>query len=463
MYRFFALAIIFMYNPCLKAQRLVVHESGRHLVTEEGKPFFWMADTAWELFHRCTREEADLYLAKRASQGFNVIQAVVLAELDGLNAPNPYGAVPLIDKDPLRPNEKYFEHVDFIVDRANELGLYIALLPTWGDKLYSDSWGIGPEVLDVENARGFGEWIGKRYRERDNLIWIIGGDRNPREGSQDIEVWNALAEGITEGVGGYDRALMSFHPQPRAGGGSSTWFHEERWLDFNMHQTGHCADHGTYAHIDHDYALLPAKPVLDGEPLYEDHPNCFNAKELGYSIPGDIRRIMYWNVFAGACGQTYGCHDVWQMYKLDRAPINGPLRPWTEALDLPMANQVGHLKDLMLSRPFLARIPDQSMIVGSQTEEMDHVSSTRDVQGRYAMIYFPKGGKAHLDLTALSPNRLFTWWYDPRTGNSFRGENLKKSDKVEIEAPTSGKGHDWVLVIDSEKFDAPGKTDYYDR
>jgi hypothetical protein len=252
---------------------------------------------------------------------------------------------------------------------------------------------------------------------------------------------------------------MSFHPQPKDDGGSSTWFHQQEWLDFNMHQTGHCPNQGTYLHISHDYQLYPVKPVLDGEPLYEDHPNCFNAKELGYSVADDIRRIMYWNVFAGACGQTYGCHDVWQMYQLDKMPINGPLRPWTVALDLPMANQVKHLKNLMLSRPYLTRIPDQSMIIGNQNNALEYVMATRAIDGRYAMIYLPVGGVTHLDLSSLSKNQLFSWWYDPRTGNSYAGQKLKKSNRLTIEAPTSGKANDWVLVIDSEPFGAPGRLD----
>jgi hypothetical protein len=451
--------MVLFYGLSLNAQRLVVHEAGRYLVTEDGAPFFWMADTAWELFHRCNREEANLYLTKRADQGFNVIQAVVLAELDGLNTPNPYGVVPLMNNDPMKPNEKYFEHVDYIINKADELGIYIALLPTWGDKLYKNRWGAGPEVFTLENARWFGEWIGNRYRNSDNLIWIMGGDRNPRDGSLDVDIWNQMARGVCEGVGGCDQALMSFHPQPRKEGGSSTWFHQEDWLDFNMHQTGHCANQGTYLHINHDYNLLPVKPVVDGEPLYEDHPNCFNANELGYSIPDDIRRIMYWNVFAGAFGQTYGCHDVWQMFQLDKTPVNKPLRPWTVALDLPMANQVKHLKNLILSRPFLTRIPDQSMILGSQKEDEDYVIATRDSKGEYAMIYLPTGGDVFLDLATLSNDELLTWWYDPRTGNSYPGEMLKRSARVEIKAPTTGKGHDWVLVIDSKVYRAPGTAD----
>ena len=453
------LLLIIVLGTGAEAQQLRVDDGGRFLVQSDGTPFFWLADTAWELFHRCDREEVDYYLEKRATQGFNVVQAVALAELDGLNTPNPYGAVPLLEGDPLRPNDEYFTHVDYVIDRADSLGMYIALLPTWGDKLYRDSWGVGPEIFTPANAESFGQWIGDRYKDRDNLIWVVGGDRNPRADSRDVEVWNALAKGITAGVGEGKPALMSFHPQPKEAGGSSTWFHEEAWLDFNMHQTGHCNNQATYEHIAHDYQLSPTKPVIDAEPLYEEHPNCFNARELGYSVASDIRRIMYWNVFAGAFGQTYGCHDVWQMFKLDKKPINQPLRPWKKALDLPMANQVKHLKALMLSRPFLSRIPDQSLVVGSPTGELERIVATRSSDGSYAMVYFPQGGSAQLDLGALASEQLSSWWYDPRTGNAIDAGDLTRSDNLEVQAPTSGKGHDWVLVLDAETFSPPGVTD----
>ncbi len=439
----------------VNGQPLQVSKNNRYLVKSDGSPFFWLADTAWELFHRCNREEATMYLKKRKSQGFNVIQAVVLAELDGLHTPNPYGDLPLINDDPTKPNPDYFSHVDFILDEAARLGMYIALLPTWGDKVFTNSWGKGPEIFNVTNARVYGLWLGERYRDRDNIIWIIGGDRTPRENSSDVEVWRNMAEGIAEGCGGYENALMSFHPQPRDFGGSSTWFHEDEWLDFNMHQTGHCPK-PSYLNIRHDYQLTPVKPVLDGEPFYEDHPVCFNAKEGGYSLPRDIRRIMYWNVFAGAFGQTYGCHDIWQMHIQGENGINNPLRPWQKALDLPMASQVHHLKDLMLSRPFLSRIPDQSMVVTPQQDDEDYVIATRDQQGTYAMIYFPTGKSVDLDLNSLNGKNLITWWFDPRTGASFRGEDLKKNGSVHhIEPPTRGVGQDWVLVLDARKSDFP--------
>jgi hypothetical protein len=101
---------------------LKVSENQRFLQYENGDPFFYLGDTAWELFHRLSREEADLFLETRAAQGYNVIQAVVLAELDGLRVPNYEGNLPLIDMDVTRPNEAYFEFVDYVVDKAASLG-----------------------------------------------------------------------------------------------------------------------------------------------------------------------------------------------------------------------------------------------------------------------------------------------------------------------------------------------------
>ena len=129
--------------PALPFQNLVqlrLSENRRFLVTADGAPFSWFGDTAWELFHRANREEAEYYLKKRADQGFTVIQAVVLAEFQGIREPNAYGDLPLVDQDPERPDEAYFRHVDWIVTLANRLGLIIGILPTWGDKVGKDAW-----------------------------------------------------------------------------------------------------------------------------------------------------------------------------------------------------------------------------------------------------------------------------------------------------------------------------------
>ena len=139
--------------------RLQVSPNHRFIIAENGTPFFWMGDTAWELFHRLTREEAERYFANRQANRFTVIQAVALAEFDGLNTPNAYGERPLLDNDPTRPNEAYFVYVDEIIQMAARHGLYVGLLPTWGDKV-NHQWGAGPVVFDPENAEIYGRFLG---------------------------------------------------------------------------------------------------------------------------------------------------------------------------------------------------------------------------------------------------------------------------------------------------------------
>jgi hypothetical protein len=215
--------------------RLQVSSNQRFIITENNRPFFWLADTAWELFHRLTREEAKLYFAKRQEQRFNLIQAVVLAEFDGLNTPNAYGEKPLIDNNPLQINEGYFTYVDELLQLAAEHDLYVGLLPTWGDKV-TPNWGAGPVVFDEMNARAYGKLLAERWQKQGNIVWIIGGDRPARKGETD---WTPIWRGVAEGILDVDaKALLTYHPQ---GGIASTsvYLHQEPWLHINMMQSGH--------------------------------------------------------------------------------------------------------------------------------------------------------------------------------------------------------------------------------
>jgi len=319
--------------------KLEVSENKRFLQHEDGTPFFYLGDTAWELFHRLNKEEADRYLEDRAGKGFNVIQAVALAELDGHTVPNPYGHLPLNDLDAAQPAVKegadndYWDHVDYIVDKANGLGMYIGLLPTWGRYWHDE----GVLIFTPENARIYGEFLGKRYKNK-NVIWILGGDR---EVTNDLhyEIIRAMAEGIKAGDGGTH--LLSFHPLGARS--SAEWFHNDGWLDFNMRQNGHSPDYtNRYSKTLEDYNRTPIKPVLDAEPLYEDIPLNFDAARQGHSVAADVRRALYWDLFNGAFGHTYGHHSIWQMYDPEkvRTPISNPLMSWQEALKQPGASQM---------------------------------------------------------------------------------------------------------------------------
>jgi len=414
----------------------------RHFLLKNGKPFFWLGDTAWELFHRLNREEADRYLKKRSEQGFTIIQAVVLAELDGLHEPNAYGETPLVNDDPAKPNEKYFEHVDYIINKADDYGINIGLLPTWGDKLNKDGWGKGPEIFNEQNAAVYASWLANRYKNKTNVIWILGGDRNPRN-EKDVAVWRSMGYAIQKVTN--NKAIISYHPQPSSLG-SAEWFHNEPWLSFNMFQNGHCRDAAVYDKIEKVYGMQPVKPVMDAEPIYEDHPVCFNAKDLGISSAYDVRKFAYLDLFAGAFGHTYGCHDIWQMYSPKREGINSPRMYWYDALDLPGANQMTYVRKLLESHPVLDRMPDQSLVQENNYAPSERVQATRG--GDYAFIYSVAGKAFTVAMNKIKGDSLQTYWYNPRNGKTKDVGTFANTGTKKFDPPTKGYGQDWILVID---------------
>jgi hypothetical protein len=424
--------------------QLKVSPNGRYLVKPDGSPFFWMGDTAWELFHRLDREQASYYLKRRSEQGFTVVQAVALAEFDGLHTPNAYGDLPLKFDDPTQPSEAYFKHVDYIIDKAAENNIVIAFLPTWGDKIFKSTWGKGPEIFTTENAKVYGKWLGNRYKDRKNIVWIIGGDRNP-EKDMHKAIWRSLAEGIAAGVGGQQNALMSFHPQPNDIG-AGEYFYDDAWLDFNMFQNGHCRDTRVFDKIQASYQRTPVKPVLDGEPLYEDHPVCFNARDLGYSNAYDVRKYAYLDVFSGAFGHTYGCHDIWQFYSPYREAVNGPRTCWQEAMELPGASQMKFLRRLIESRPMLDRVPDQSLIVENDLSAAERIQATRGKD--YAFIYTAAGNPFTVNANKISGTKLNASWYNPRNGEVKKLDAVNYKDQQQFTPPSTGHGQDWILILD---------------
>ncbi|TVR45328.1 MAG: DUF4038 domain-containing protein [Puniceicoccaceae bacterium] len=428
-------------------KRLVVSPCRRYLQTAAGRLFPWFGDTAWELFHRCTREEVDLYFRNRADKGFTVIQAVVLAELDGLNTPGSHGHRPFIENDPTRPNEAYFEEVDWVVRRANELGLVLGLLPTWGDK-WNQMWGAGPKVFDENNACVFGRFLGRRYREAD-LVWILGGDR-PVNDEEQLGVVRAMAEGLREGDGGAH--LMTFHPP--GGNSSSTFVQGEAWLDFHMIQSGHSRAKANYEMIASDCQRLPRRPVVEGEPGYEDHPAGFNP-DNGWLDQTDIRASLYWALLAGACGYTYGCHNIWQMYQPGRKPVSWAHTPWKDSLDFPGADQIRHARNLVEKRPWMSLRACQWRFVPHPPSGLEHLQAAELDENRCVLVYAPYGQRFRLKTDGLAASSYRISWYNPRTGATVSGGETKVEPVLEFQPPFDGHGRDWVLVLEDVAADYP--------
>lgn len=467
MKKILALAICGCLSIAAFAQKehgsLETTQNGHYIQYADGTPFFWLGDTAWELFHRLTLKEIEQYLDNRKSKGFNVVQAVLIAELDGMKTPNKYGQFALNDDDPDQPNDKYFQLVDTVVAIAKRKGIVMALLPTWGDKVTLKFGGKGPVIFNPANANRYGKYLGQRYKRFNNIVWVLGGDRPPRDDKDDwTPVYNAMAAGLDEGAGRH--TLTSFHP-----GGyiweTSKMLHNDKWLDFNMLQSGHSeVDQPVWKNILRDWKLTPVKPTLDAEPCYEDHPiNPWNGWDpsKGYFRDYEVRKQIYRSVFSGAFGVTYGHHAVWQFYSPSVTKLNYADRYWYEALDRPGAFHAGYLKALILSRPPLNRVPDQSMIVSGQgTGNGEYMVAFHDAAGNYAMIYLPVGKKVEISVAWTKAKKIKAWWYNPRDNKSRLIGNFANQKILTFTAPETGKGQDWVLVLDDadKKYGAPGTS-----
>ena len=271
----------------------------------------------------------DEYLKDRAAKGFTVIQAYVIR---GLGKRHPdgnsslLGESPFIDRDPTKPNEAFFKNVDYVVNRANELGLVMGLVT-------AKSWHVNktPEqVFDEKNAYTFGKFLGERYKNN-AVIWYPGGDSVP---GKDDAVWVAMAKGLRDGSGGTQ--LISYHGSGQTS--SSTWYHKADWLDFNTIQSGHNFGSDSYAFVSKDYAMSPAKPTVDMEPAYENHPTGAGKPRVDAH---KVRTQAYAAMLAGAAGHAYGSLDLFWFYKDGDGPFpKDGFQDWRTAMNYPAAGQM---------------------------------------------------------------------------------------------------------------------------
>ncbi|WP_052508067.1 glycoside hydrolase family 140 protein [Sphingomonas hengshuiensis] len=428
---------------------LTVSANG-HYLEAGGKPFFWMGDTGWLLLSRLDRDETERYLATRARQGFNVVQVMILHTPQMASRT---GAAALIDGDPARPRVTpgadpqrpgeydYWDHLDWVIERAQAHGLYLALVPAWGSL-------VEGKQLNERSAPAYGRFLAERYRGRPNLVWLNGGDT--RADTSTI-VWESLGSTIKA----IDpRHLMTFHPIGRT---DSAWqFHEAPWLDFNMVQSGHrsYAQEGpsvrsedNWRYIAEDWARLPTKPVIDGEPSYENIPHGLHEADAPRWRAADARRYAWWAVMAGAFGHSYGENSVMQML------VPGTYKPrfeadqrWDAALEAPGANQMRHLRALIEARPMLERVPDPTLILDNGVR-YDRVLASR---GRgYAFAYSYSGRAFTMRLGAIAGRRVVARWYSPRDGSVVVIGSFANRGERRFDPPgAAGPGQDWVLVLD---------------
>lgn len=423
-------------------RKLVVKD--RYLSYADNSPFFYLADTAWELLHCLNRDETEYYFSHRAKQGFTAVQTVILAEFEGVTVPNAYGRLPLHFTNnlpnPSRPDTdgeySYWDHVDFAIQTAAKYNIFLTLLPTWGDKFHL-LWGKGPVIFNSENAYIYGKWLATRYASYDNIIWMLGGDRplNPEHRN----IIDAMAKGIREADTDH---LITFHPSGCCN--STEFLNDADYIDFHTAQTGHGIEQ-CYAsdEIMLKMAAASSKPFMDSEPRYEDHPACFDANIGYFWNSDDVRQNAYWNLMTGVCGHTYGNHCIWSMTHIptEYFPFH-----WKDALQHEGAQQMKYLKALRLSHDYFSFRHAPELLTCNYAG-MGHLSAGRGLN--YGYVYTPLGLSVNLNLNVFSgSNKLRAKWFNPRTGTEETFAILPAQGQTVVVPPTQGKGCDWVLILE---------------
>ncbi len=390
-------------------EKLKISENNRYFVHADNTPFTWLADTVWTMPQRIKWDDVEYYMKTRKDQGFTVLQIVALDPEQDVEMRNPAGEKALLNNDLNTPNEKYFEYLDWILDRAQAYGFYVLLLPVWGQLIVGCNW-MGQtfdKTVTEENAYRYGQWIGHRYKDRNNILWCLGGDRQPIHLGVDYKnVWRRMAEGL-------------------------------------------------------------AKGVLDKDLKYDQ-----KVENTPFHGAWMVRKRAYWALFSGAFGHTYGHGCVWcSISEKERSDFN-PCT-WYEALHYEGAEQIRYIRALSDDLQIMTYQPVWEICPETPEDKMDlHIQACASPDRKTLCVYFPGGGTATLKLDAFwdtSHKKVFLWWYNPRDGKFYKDEQTT-TDQPEaialagadftVSAPSAGEEKDWVLLIMTEQTGIPVKVKF---
>jgi hypothetical protein len=397
--------------PPVKGMRPKVSPDGRYFVDQNGTPAFWLGTTQWQLFREYKLADATTILEKTKEKGFVFAQVMLLGVGDGTQA-NTYGERPWVSVEPLTPNEAYFKNVDDALRVAGDNNVVISLT------LYHQNWR---KLMTEENARNWARWLAKRYKSVPNIVWCL----TPEAKLEFIPVLRELAAGLREGDEGAHLITVEPDPAPY----SSSFIHEEKWLDFDSIQTWKSVEL-IYPFVMKDYNLKPVKPVLMAEGAYE------HGSEYGFDVtPLWVRRQAYYSYLVGA-HHTYGHNDSWRV-----------LPTWRQALDAPGAAQMGSLRKVFEARKeWWLLVPDQSIFVGggNTSGTLLHLAA-RHKDGAWLMVYLGDKATFSIDRSRFTgASKASASWIDPRTGESVSLGEVPNRGVQQFATP---EGWDDALLI----------------
>lgn len=403
---------------------LKISNNKRYLEDQDGFPFLMQGEAAWSLVVRATHEEVEVYLKNRAEKGFNTLLVNLIEHWFAEKPPeNLYGNAPFaVPGNFATPNEEYFAHVDWVINKAAEYNIQILLAPMYlGYPGTDEGWFNEILASPLGACLRYGSYLGKRYGKFDNILWSIGADRNPTAHGL-LERLDLIALGIKE----YDRRhLMTAQCEPE--NSSMDQFSTGGWVDFNAVYT-----YGiVHRKMIQEYSRKPAMPIFLIESTYEGEHN---------SSPEQIRRQAYWSLLCGGFGHVFGSF-----------PVDVSAKGWISSLETPGAFGMMHLGRFFSSCKWYELVPDQKhqiILEGlGEFRGLDYLAAGTTEDMSSLVAYMPTARTITVDHDRLNGTSLEATWYNPATGDIIEAGEYSNAGMVRHAPPEDG---DWVFLLESK-------------
>jgi hypothetical protein len=416
----------------------------RYLVDQDNVPFMMVGDSPQSLLGRMSKSDAAYYMANRQRHGINTLWVNLLCNnATACNADGTTftGTPPFtIPRDISTPNPAYFEHAHDMLKIAAAHGMTIML-----DVAETAGW------LDIFKANGpdkaaeFGRYVGKRYKDVPNIIWMYGNDFQTWADTADDAVVLAVAKGIRSADPNHIHTTELNYL-------TSGSLDDARWEPL-LELDGAYTYYPTYAQVLKEYNRPKFRPVFVVEANYEfEH----NANTDGGSLP-NLRHQEYWTMLSGATGQLYGSNYTWRL-------PTGWFSSWRSHLDTPGVMQLRYMKNLFAPRKWYDLVPDQTHTVvtdgygtpapfGTGSVATDtYATAARTPNGTLIIAYMPTIRPITVDMSKLSGSAAARW-YDPTTGEFIPAADSLFANVGARQFTPPGNNHDgdvdWVLVLEA--------------
>ena len=433
---------------------LALSENQRYLIDQQQKPFLIKEFSAWGLIQALSEKDEAAFLDSIKKKGFNTVMVSIISNAPsqmGGNPPYWQGISPFLVKwDFATPNEIYFQHVDRFFKMAEQKGIFVLAVPCYLGYRDDPSQGWSDEVLNPSNDSlkmlQYGTFLGKRYQNAPNLLWVAGGDNNA-EGKYFPYIKNLITGIKSSG----DKHLWTGHFDTNLAVYWSTdnpLYADQMdidglyvWTESVMFEKG-----PQYRSAIQQYKK--GKMIIQLDQSYEhDVPHYADNENYQW-----IRRKNYGGLLSGCAGTSFSAGQIDnQCYSF---------KNWKPLMNTQGMREVAHCLRLFDALPWHKLVPDTStdIILSDRLAQFgsrDFICAARATDGSFYVMYLPKGQPFEINVKKISGKPMRMHWYNPRTGVALKIGVADTKERFGVAPPSE---EDWVLVFDNDPaFKMPNK------